>query len=208
MARHPIIICGLVALALAAALPVHTASGQKIKKCQDAQGRWHYGDTAADACAESKVIEMTGQGIKTKEIAAPPTEAELRQREARKTEIEQEKRDAEEAERRDRLLLSTYGHEDDIGFVRDRKIADLDAQIAASQDTMKSLTAALERMRKQAGEEAAKSIANTEAQIAKHEAHIQSLRQEQESLRVHYQKELERYRQLKSQQAAPPAASP
>ncbi|HEX9627590.1 MAG TPA: DUF4124 domain-containing protein [Acidiferrobacterales bacterium] len=207
MARYPIILFGLAALSLAAP-PVHAADGaQKIKKCQDAQGRWHYGDVAADACAESKVIEMTGQGIKTKEIAAPPTEAELRERDTRKAEIEQEKRDAEEAERRDKLLLSTYGHEDDIGFVRDRKIADLDAQIAASQDTMKSLTAALERMRKQTGEEAGKSVANTEAQIAKHEAHIQVLRKEQESLRVHYQKELERYRQIKNA-AAPPAASP
>lgn len=218
MAKHHIIISGLAALGIAVTLPpLFAADGtQKIKKCQDVQGRWHYGDTADAACAESKVIEMTGQGIQTKEIAAPPTEAELRDRSARKSEIEQQKREADDAARRDKLLLSTYGHEDDIAFVRDRKIADLDSQIKASEDTMKSLTAALERIRKQAedekraggvSEQTAKSVTNSEAQIAKHETHILSLRKEQVSLRNHYQKELERYRQLKSsipQTAAPP----
>ena len=40
---------------------VHAApsGASSIKKCQDATGKWHYGDTAADECARSKVTVIT-----------------------------------------------------------------------------------------------------------------------------------------------------
>jgi hypothetical protein len=47
-----------------------------IKKCKDATGRWHYGDTAAEECAKSKITEMSDEGTTKQVIAAPPTEGE------------------------------------------------------------------------------------------------------------------------------------
>ena len=55
------------------ATDAHAAKGAGIKKCQDETGKWHYGDTAAEGCAKSKVIVITETGTKRKEIAAPPT---------------------------------------------------------------------------------------------------------------------------------------
>lgn len=206
----------LFALVISLALPAlagaaDSAGGGRIKKCQDASGKWHYGDTAAQECARSKVIELSEQGVKRREIAAPPTEEELKQREAQREELARQKQQAEEQRRRDEMLLSSYGHEDDIIYARDRKLAVLEANIKAAEETVKQLRAALERLQAQkpaggkGAEEAEKNIARTREQIARHEAAIAAKRQEQEQIRKQYQADLERYRELKSQ--LPPKAT-
>jgi hypothetical protein len=193
------------------------AKGSAIKKCQDATGKWHYGDRAAQECARSKITEISDKGVKKKEIAAPPTAAELEERELRKEELEKERKQTEEHTRRDKLLLSTYAHEDDINFVRDRKLAQIENMIKASEETLKSLRAALARMEAQSvadegkgdskgAEQTAKGIAQTKAQIANHEAAIAAKRKEQETLRAQYAAELERYRELKRQQQSKASA--
>jgi hypothetical protein len=198
------------------------ASGkaERIKKCQDASGRWHYGDTADELCRQSKVVEINKQGITTKEIAAPLTAEELRLREKNKTSIEAEKKIVAEQARQDKLLLSTYGHEDDISFVRDRKIADTDAQIQSSQKTLTALRNSQKRIEAQAADEqrggkpvsdaTAKQITNTEAQIAKHEQYIVLKQKEIDAIRVQATNDMERYRHLKRSQStpAPAAAAP
>lgn len=190
--------------------------GVTIKKCKDATGRWHYGDTAAEECAKSKVTVMSNEGTTKQVIAAPPTEGELKQREAQRETIETEQARAAEQARKDSLLLSTYSVEDDIIYIRDRKIAQIEASIKASEETLKPLRAALTRMEAQAAEESkdpkaaeatAKNIETTRNQIARHEGVIVAKRQEQEALRKQYAEELERYRELKRKLPAAPAAT-
>lgn len=207
----------LLALATAfAAVSAHGAPADetkaKIKKCQDATGRWHYGDTAADECARSKVTLISDQGVKRKEIAPPLTEAELKKREADQT-AEQK---AKEQAKRDEILLSTYAHEADIVYVRDRKLVQLEQSIKASQETVDSLRAALARQETQAAaeqksgsvsEQTAKTVAQTRAQVEKHEAAIAQKRKEQETLKTQAEADLDRYRELKGgpRRAAAPA---
>lgn len=187
-----------------------------IKKCQDATGRWHYGDSAADECAKSKVTVITEKGTTKSVIAAPPTEQELKEREAQRETIEAEQARAAGQARKDTLLLSTYGVEDDIIYIRDRKIAQVEASVKASEETLKPLRAALARMEAQAADESkdakaaaatAKNIEMTRNQIARHEGAITAKRQEQEALRKQYTEELERYRDLKKKAQAAPAAT-
>lgn len=195
----------------------HAADTPTIKKCKDATGRWHYGDAAAEECAKSKITVMSDEGTTKKVIAAPPTEEELKQREAQRETIEAEQTRATERARKDTLLLSTYGVEDDIIYIRDRKIAQIEASVKASEETLKPLRAALARMQAQAAEESkdakaaqatADNIEMTRKQIARHEGAIASKRQEQEALRKQYTEELERYRELKKKAPVAPAAKP
>ena len=181
--------------------------GSRIKKCQDAAGKWHYGDSADEDCARSKVIELDARGIKRKEIAPPLTEAELKARDQNRERDEQARKQIEEQHRRDQQLLATYAIEDDIILTRDRKISDIEAQISASQETLKSLRASLAKLQEQAAGEqrtakqvspqTTKTISNNEAQIAKHEAYVEKMHKDQEATRVQYQTELERFRELK-----------
>jgi hypothetical protein len=201
-------------LALGLSLPAvsaHATKGITIKKCQDATGMWHYGDTAADECAKSKITVMTEEGTTKKVIAAPPTEEELRQRAAHQEAEDAARQKAEEQAKKDALLLSTYGGENDITYIRDRKIAQIESTIKASEDTLKSLRAALSRMEAQAAAEAKgskddktalKNIEMTRAQIARHESLIADKRQEQETMRKQYAQELLRYREIKKQQGS------
>lgn len=199
------------------AVALSADKGIAIKKCKDATGQWHYGDTAAEECAKSKITVITEQGSTKKVIAAPPTEQEIKQREAQKEIEEAKQQKAEEQARKDALLLSTYGGEDDIVYIRDRKIAQVETTIKASEETLKSLRAALARMEAQAADESksksgkddqtTKNIEQTQKQIARHEGVVAEKHKEQEALRNQYAEELQRYRELKKQQVAPSSAN-
>ncbi len=197
-------------------LNVH-AEGMTIKKCQDATGLWHYGDTASDECAKSQVTVMTEEGTTKKIIAAPLTDAQLKQRAAQLKAEDAAHQKAEQQAKKDALLLATYGSENDITYIRDRKIAQIETTIKSSEETLKSLRAVLARMEAQAprdakggkgNDTAQKNIEMTQQQIARHEALITQKRQEQEDLRKQYAEELQRYRELKKQPSlatVPPA---
>lgn len=220
MLRNPSPCAFILALGLAlSAFGAHAAPpSQTIKKCQDPTGRWHYGDSAAEECAKSKITVMTDEGLTKKVIAAPLTEQELKEREANKEAQETAQKKADEQAKKDALLLSSYGVEDDITYVRDRKIAQIDASIKASEQTLNPLRAALARMEAQAADEnksgkpdevAVKNIELTKAQIARHEAAIADKRKEQEAIRAEYDRDLARYRELKKKQSvsSPSAAA-
>jgi len=88
----------------------------------------------------------------------------------------------------------------------------VDESIKASEDTLKTLRAALARMEAQAADESkgnkkadestVKNIEQTKKQIARHEGVISDKRKEQEALRKQYADEMERYREIKKNQAA------
>lgn len=178
---------------------VAPAYAQSIKKCQDEAGRWHYGDAAAEACERSKVIEMSEGGAKKKEIDAPPTLDELAAREEKKKEQERLNKLAEKQKQKDKLLLSTYGHEKDIIYVRDRKLKQIDYNIKASENTVKALRSTLQRQEKQGAPE--ENIKRTTSQIQRHEAVVTKKHKEREMVKIEFDGQLERYRALKSKQA-------
>ena len=216
MARKWVLLMFTAAVCvLLTAAPVHAAKssdGVKIKKCQDANGKWHYGDRAAEECERSKIIELSNRGVKQGVVKAPPTAEELKEREKRQAELEQERRREEEQARRDQQLLGTYGHEQDIIYIRDRKLAQIEYTISAADATIKPLRAALARMESQAlkakqngGDlppDLATQIDKTRAQIIRHEAMIAAKRHEQEGIVRQAEDDLERYRELKGLEAS------
>ena len=87
-------------------------------------------------------------------------------------------------------------------------------QIRAAQESLISLRSSLTRLKAQAAEEqrtgktvlpqTAKTIANNEAQIAKHETQVQTWKKDQENMRTQYETELLRFRELKRKQVSAP----
>ncbi|MBI3900409.1 MAG: hypothetical protein HY308_19300 [Gammaproteobacteria bacterium] len=194
---------GIAALSAVAALGESTSSGGKIKKCQDETGKWYYGDTAAESCAKSKVTILNDKGLKTKEIAAPPTLDELKKVEEQHAEQQQ----AADQVKKDELLLATYSHEEDIIYVRDRRIEQLETAIRTSEETLNSLRATMIRLETQAAnEKKANSVSEhttqtmnrTRQQINNHEVLIAQHRKEEEVVRQRTDAELKRFRELKT----------
>jgi len=180
---------------------------QRIKKCKDSAGKWHYGDKADEMCGKSKIIELDQRGVKRKEVAPPLTKAQLAEREANKAALEEEKRQAEAKKKRDEQLLAGYTHEDDIITISKRKSAEIEAQISSAQETLKSLGKSAERLKSQEADEMRttkkvsphlkKSLESNRSQTARQEEKIKSLRAEQAALIKKYNDDLERFRELK-----------
>ena len=187
-----------------------------IKKCQDATGKWHYGDNADELCAKSNVIELDKSGVQRKVIARPRTEAELKAMEGQREAEEKARKEAEQLAKRDQQLLASYAHEEDITTTRDRKLKEVEEQIKGTEGTIQSLQKSLSRLQAQAAEDqragrpvptpTAKAIASNESHIAKHEANIARWRKDQETMKVQFQTDLVRFREAKNRQGvAPPA---
>ena len=104
------IVRGSALLAFVLASPTALA----IKKCQDEEGQWHYGDTAVYECEKSKVTTLDSRGFIRDQNEAPKTAEELAAEQSTRAKIEaEEKKLADEKEERNRIL-SIYQTEADI----------------------------------------------------------------------------------------------
>ncbi len=193
-----LVCCGLAA-------PASPALATTIKKCQDASGNWHYGDNAAEECAKSRITEIDQRGVKVKEREAPPTPEELKAREVEHSRAEEDKRHADEQARRDRLLLETYESEEGIVRARDERAKYIENSIRVNEELSKNLRNNLAQLKGQvpagqsapAGSKLAADITRIEAQLARYEAASTDLRKELANLRMRYDADLARYRELK-----------
>ncbi|MBX2847702.1 MAG: hypothetical protein KTR16_05245 [Acidiferrobacterales bacterium] len=129
-----------------------------IKKCQDADGNWHYGDVSVAACSDSEVTTLNDNGFIADKEAAPKTEDELK--------AEQEKLAAEEAERlriqavedEKRRILSIYETEEDIDRQRDNQLSSVDGNIKVHEAYLKSMAARIERYESDLAEATGKRV--------------------------------------------------
>jgi len=184
-----------------------SAQAGTIKKCKDESGQWHYGDDAAAACANSKIIEMNNQGMTKKVIDAPPSASDLDEFRQKQLAAEKAKEAAAEQKKHDKTLLDTYAVEDDIIYARDRQVAQLNNSIQSGEETLKSLTAVRDRMRTAATEEketkgsvsksTMENLGRAEKQVEQHSENLDKKRKEVVEIRSRFDADLKRYRELK-----------
>ena len=116
------------ALIISAGLP-SISQAADIKKCQDADGNWHYGTFADEACAASVVDELDESGTKVGEDRPPPTAEEIAEQEALAKLQESQNLNSEAQRKKDLELIRIYGSEETIVSTRDRKLASIDNNI-------------------------------------------------------------------------------
>lgn len=191
-----------VVMTLLTSLASQTGWSQ-IAKCQDAEGKWHYGDNAADVCRESKITVLDKSGLKVKEIDRPPTQAELAAREA-----ERKRREAEEAEAHERAvarerILRVYPNEESIIRARDERLTGIQKNIDLDEKLLDELRLEKNKLEKQGKPKDAKGRAKQaqrlqgiEKDIESYSASISRLRADREKVRRKYKIILEEYRDL------------
>ncbi|HSH41618.1 MAG TPA: DUF4124 domain-containing protein, partial [Arenicellales bacterium] len=181
-------------VALGAALTAGAVHAQSITKCQDAEGNWHYGDFAAEACArESTVTEMDERGLKMKESDAPPTPEEL---EAKRAAEEQEKLEAERRARQqaeNQRLLRVYDSEEAVIRARDERVSAIEQELESHQLFRRDLVEERDRARSQGNEDRANELS---AEIRQYDQAIQRLTEERGEVARKYNQDLEKYREL------------
>lgn len=184
---------GLVYLT-AALLLAGAVHAQTITKCQDAEGNWHYGDFAAEACAEqSTITEIDERGLEVDTTEAPPTQDELdaRQSEEERERQEAERRAREEAE--DRRLLQTYDSDEAIIRARDQRVSALEQELESHRMFRQAL---VEEKQDTADENNEQRAADLNVQIGQYDTAIERLEEQRREVIEEYDQELERYREL------------
>ena len=195
------LLLSIASIALLASLtPAHA-----IKKCQDAEGKWHYGDIAVQQCKKSKVTTLSKRGFIEKEKEAPKTEEQLQkeQEELAAAEAEAARIKAEEDERN--RILSVYETEADIDRQRDNQIKSVEGSMAVHKAYVKSLTGKVERLEKSGanfkGKRKERHLAEIEEaknKIKNSQLELKKLDKQKESIMARFDKEKRIYREIKN----------
>lgn len=190
------------------AAPFDDAASQTIMKCQDATGKWHYGDIAAQECARSRITEIDKRGLKVEVYEAPPTKAELEAERAVEATRQKEQERAQEELRRENQLLSIYDSEQSIIRARDERLASLDKLLKSDENYKAKLQDNLSSLQKlatkaSADEKLQQDIQQLRTQIREYEEAIDSRLRQREGVTGRYNSDLNRYRDIVKRRQAP-----
>jgi hypothetical protein len=207
MARVFLYIAGL--LFLAAASATQASERKSVYKWTDEQGNVHYSDQIPPRFADRPGDVLNEQGVDVGDIEGRKTEAQ-RAEEAR---LAAEQRAADEAARRDRVLLETYLSVEEIELLRDRRLELLRSQIQITQLYLRNLRAKLLELEREAGgyqpfstdpeaepmpPELAAEMSDVRDAIDEHLKTLSVGRERQEELRAQFAADIARFRELKT----------
>lgn len=184
-----------ICLALWAVLFTAGAQAQSITKCQDAEGKWHYGDFASEACAkDSTITELNERGIKVRESDAPPTQAELDARKAAEEKAKEEAAHRAEVEAENQRLLRAYDSAQSIIDARDERIEAMERDLESQRLFRQDLVDEKKKLEAEGGQSGHISV--LEQQIQQYDKAIDTLQSERQATIEDYNQELKRYREL------------
>ncbi|MEM7196090.1 MAG: hypothetical protein AAF402_14175 [Pseudomonadota bacterium] len=119
-----------------------------IKKCQDENGVWHYGDFAAQECEAAIVSELNEDGIKVGEDVPPPSAEELKAQEEAESAARKAAIDEEEQRKKDAEVVKIYGSEEIILSTRDRKLASIDNNVDVTRQIKSGIVKDINTLKK------------------------------------------------------------
>jgi len=190
-------------LFLLPAFLVFPVAGYPISKCQDENGKWHYGDNAASVCGNARITIMNDRGRKVDEVAPPMTVEEfnaLQAEEIRKA--AEEKLEAKRQQER-RRILAIYPREESIIRARDERLKGMDNNIRVQEELMDDMRLdmkALEAKKVPADAKAKKKLESRkklqQANIDEYYQAITRLRREREQAAQKYDRILREFREL------------
>lgn len=175
------------------------AQAETFKKCQDADGNWHYGDQAAEACELSNITEIDASGVQVKQTAPPPTKEELEAKQRMEQKLVEQKRLADEQQALDQRLLVTYDSNESIIRTRDAMLAAIDSAIEADQSLKEQLDKELVSMLTDGGEGLGEKADELKLRIEQFEKAIRERLAARELTRERYDSQLSRFQELTQQ---------
>jgi hypothetical protein len=198
-------IVGVLFLMLVFLVDISTAAAQsrgKTYKWVDDKGVVHYSDKAPPEAADREKMVLDQQARQLRRIEAPPSpeaQQKLKAEDFEKHRLEQAQK--ETAARRDRALLSSYLTEADFDIARDHALGALDAQIKSAQTMLAQHQARQKMLLKQQETGtilAVGELEKLEEDIASRNASIERGLREKEGIRARYERDKQRWLELKN----------
>ena len=194
----------LPTLALLLGLGTQALAAGNLFCCLDTNGKQICGDLLPQACYGRAYREIGDSGRTLRNVEAPLT-AEQRAQRA----VEDEKRKAEEAARReqqrkDQALLNTYGSERDIDTMRARSEEDVHKSIKSAEAKISEIRIQRKRFEDEAEfykkktlpPDIQKGLRDADSEIQAQESIIEAKRKELEIIRVKYDDDKKRFLDL------------
>ena len=179
-----------------------------MKKCVDAEGKTHYGDTAQAACNRTEVTTLNNRGFIKHDADGPKTANELAL-EAEAQQAEEERRRIEREEEEERIrILSVYETEDDIDRQLENQLSSVNTNIAVHKtyiNKMQEQIKIIEKKKKFAKgrgiELVQEEVDAAQAKIEMSKKALVKLAKESKQVRVRFEREKELFRTLKAEMA-------
>jgi hypothetical protein len=178
--------------------------------CNDATGKQTCGDILPAACYGRAYRELGGNGMTVRHVDAPLTpeqRAQIALEEEQRRQLEEQRK---EQQRKDAALLATYSAENDIELMREASLADVRKAISNAEGRISEFRARRDKFAAEAAlhkgkgsppPEVLKGIENAEQEIQLQEQVIVTRQSEVAIIRAKYDQDLQRYREIKRQQA-------
>ena len=173
-----------------------------VAKCQDADGKWHYGTSVSSKCAQSEITKLNDRGVVKEKVAAPKTDKELAAEKAN-AEAEEKKRlvEKEENDHKNRIL-SIYETEEDIERIRQNNLRSLNQQMVLHNAYANSLKENQVLKRKKSTETSnvalrkklIKEAGEMDAEIAESKQSSLKIAEKIKLVNIEYDQELELFR--------------
>jgi len=182
---------------------INPVSAYAISKCQDADGKWHYGDNAASICGDAKITIIDKRGRTVDEIGPPLTEDELLAQEAEEKRLQQEARQEARREQEKARILAIYPREEDIILARDSRLTSMDKNIKLQENLLDGMRLEMKKLESKKAPQNEKEKAKLEKRkkmqqesIDEYYQAITRLRREREKTSVKYEHILNEFREL------------
>jgi len=186
-------------------LGTFSMSSAQMKKCQSADGKWHYGDIAVAECNRTKVTTLNERGFIEKEREAPKTPQQIQEEKDQAEIIAKEEARLQAIEDERNRILSIYETEADIDRQRDNKINAVANNIKVHKAYLKSVTTKIERLKAKGAslsgfskEQNAKEIDEAEGRFKESQFELEKLVQQKASIVERFDREKEIYLELKN----------
>ncbi|MFT4629186.1 MAG: hypothetical protein ACI9WC_000394 [Arenicella sp.] len=185
---------------------VSNFSAAGIKKCQDLDGNWHYGDSAVKSCENSKITTLTKRGFIDAEQSPPKTRMQkLEELEQAEFLLKKEAQEKDIADDRFRIL-SIYETEDDIDRLRDAQLNSAASKIDVHSAYIKGMKSRIGRNEVKlsqlktapAKKEMNNKIAQAKIRMADSVAERKELLANREEIILRFAREKEMYLKLKA----------
>jgi hypothetical protein len=188
------------------------ASAQRIYCWTDDAGLTHCGDAVPPESARHDREVRNRQGVRIATEEGQITEEEQAAIDRQREKEERLLAAKEESQAYDRMLLAAYLSVEDIETLRDRRLELIGSQILVTENSLANLRTKLEELRRNEQRYAPHNdregalpvprnltldIDRTESSIVVREQTLEGLRENQEQIRLEFERDIERFRQLK-----------
>ncbi len=177
--------------------------GAEIKKCQDENGQWHYGNFTDETCGATEVIKLNQKGSVVGTEAPPPTQEELDKKARARKEAAARKAKVEKQRKKDKSLVKIYVSEEVIVSTRERKLESIDNNLEVMGQLKAGIESDLAKLKeRKQNDKVKKLVAERERAIKSYELVINQSLSERGDLEQKYIEILRNFQEASSRLSA------